>query len=272
MLSVDKTCIYAVAPKFSGKKAIAQKAIVGAISPYFADTLEQYEIDTFLRIAHFLAQVTHECAGFSTTEEFADGSKYEGRMDLGNTQEGDGPRYKGRGLLQLTGRANYKRLGDRLFLPLEDQPKLAADPVVSLKIACEYWRDRKINAPADNDDLITVTKKVNGGDNGLEDRRNYLKKAKAALSSLSAGTSPQPLPVLFRGLTGVDVETLQLALRKKGYLLAIDREFGAATELAVKTFQATRGIEADGIVGIMTWAALGSAGAAPQPSVPALAF
>jgi putative chitinase len=92
-----------------------------------------------------LAQTCHESAGFRTTEEFASGQAYEGRKDLGNTHTGDGVRYKGRGLLQLTGRANYREMGQRLGLPLEDQPELAAEPVLSLKIACEFWRRKAIN-------------------------------------------------------------------------------------------------------------------------------
>src|SRR5690606_28454782 len=108
-------------------------------------TLNAYQINTKLRIAHFMGQVAHECAGFRTTEEFASGAAYEGRADLGNNQTGDGVRYKGRGLIQLTGRANYRRIGGLLGLPLEAEPQLAAEPATSLKIACEYWKIRNIN-------------------------------------------------------------------------------------------------------------------------------
>ena len=82
-------------------------------------TLEAYGIDTRLRIAHFLGQTCHESAGFRTTEEFASGEAYEGRKDLGNIKKGDGRRYKGRGLLQLTGRANYAEHGKMLGVDLE---------------------------------------------------------------------------------------------------------------------------------------------------------
>lgn len=260
MLTLDKECIFRIAPKFSGEKAESQKRIVQDVEPILSSTLADYEIDSFLRVAHFLAQVTHECAGWRTTEEFASGDAYEGRKDLGNTQKGDGRRYKGRGLIQLTGRANYRRIGAKLILPIEDEPELAADPKVSLKIACEYWTGRNINVDADRDDLIAVTRKINGGTNGLEDRRDYLKRAKAVLASLAAGAAvAKPFSVLHRGMVGPEVEALQVALRQQGFMLAVDQEFGAATELAVKTFQAARGMVPDGIVGAFTWSALSGA-------------
>ncbi len=95
MYPVDGHFILKVAPKFSGDKAARQSEIVSAISPVFATMLNYYKINTKLRIAHFMGQITHECAGFRTTEEFASGAAYEGRKDLGNTHAGDGKRYKG---------------------------------------------------------------------------------------------------------------------------------------------------------------------------------
>ena len=192
MYLLDENFILRVAPRFSGAVAARQRAIVAAIAPAFGETLARYEIATLLRIAHFMAQVTHECAGFRTTEEFASGQAYEGRKDLGNLRRGDGRRYKGRGLIQLTGRANYRRIGARLGLDLEGDPALAAEPVTSLKIACEYWTSRDINAAADRDDLPRVTRLVNGGLNGLEDRRRYLLRAKAALADMPRASSAPP--------------------------------------------------------------------------------
>jgi putative chitinase len=249
-----------VAPKFSGAKQAAQARIVGAISGRFAETLDHYQISTYLRIAHFMGQVTHECAGFRTTEEFASGAGYNGRADLGNTQPGDGPRYKGRGLLQLTGRFNYRRMGPKLGLDLEGNPVLAGDPLTSLHTACEYWSGHKINALCDADDLERVTRAVNGGLNGLDDRRFYLGRAKTALKArmgtIMAHAEGGAAPVLRRGSKGDVVAEVQRLLHAKGFQIAIDQDFGPATELAVVQFQRKAKLEPDGIVGRMTWAAL----------------
>lgn len=262
MFGLDGDFILEVAPRFSGTKAAAQAAIVGAIAGDFERILAEYDIDTYLRVAHFMGQVTHECAGFRTTEEFASGAAYEGRIDLGNTQPGDGRRYKGRGLLQLTGRANYHRYGELMDLPLEAEPHLAAEPLTSLRIACEYWKDRHINPKCDQDNLVAVTRKVNGGTNGLDDRRRYLQKAKAALrarmGTVIASTSGDSRPVLRRGSFGEAVSRLQELLRAEGFGLSIDADFGGATELAVLEYQRRKGLEVDGIVGRQTWDALGA--------------
>ena len=122
-------------------------------------------------------------------------------VDLGNTKPGDGPRYKGRGLIQLTGRANYREYGKAMGVDLEGDPQKAGDPELSLAIACEYWKRRKINPDADRDDIVTVTKKINGGRNGLADRAQYLAKAKAAIARIEghqvSGAAPRRRPAAF---------------------------------------------------------------------------
>ena len=264
MIPVDGHTMREIAPRFSGELAERQDAIITAVGPVLATTLEAYEIDNRLRIAHFLAQTCHESAGFRTTEEFASGQGYEGRADLGNTQPGDGPRYKGRGLLQLTGRANYRRIGAALGVDLEANPELAGQPVLSLKIACEFWKRNEINPLCDDDDVVGVTRKVNGGKNGLAERSALTGKAKAAIARIEAfmlaGQRPAAgnLPLLRRGSNGEAVGDLQRLLRDRGFSLAVDEDFGAATELAVTSFQDRFGLEADGIVGAVTWAALAS--------------
>ena len=263
MIPVDGQLMFDVAPRFSGAKARRQKEIIDEIGPVLPATLDAYAINTRLRIAHFVGQTCHESAGFRTTEEFASGAAYEWRKDLGNTERGDGRRYKGRGLIQLTGRANYRRCGKALGIDLEASPNLAEDPRLSLRIACEYWKSRKINYACDRDDIITITKRINGGLNGLFDRRRYTAKAKAAVSRIEgfviAGSSPGRRPVLHRGSLGEAVSDLQERLRDLGYPLAIDGDFGPATELAVAAFQRAHQLRTDGIVGKKTWAALAKA-------------
>lgn len=181
MAELDATILRAIAPRIGGAKGQKQAEIIDAVGAVLADTLAKYEINSDLRVAHFLAQAAHECDGFCTTQEYASGAAYEGRKDLGNTQPGDGKRYKGRGLFQLTGRANYKKFGERMDLDLENDPEIGAEPATSLAIACEYWKDKKLNEFADDDDIETITRKINGGLNGLDDRENYLEKAKKVL-------------------------------------------------------------------------------------------
>jgi len=279
MIMVDTETLEAIAPRVGGAKGARQRGIIAAVGAVLHDTLERYQIDTPLRVAHFLAQAFHESDGMCTTEEYASGAAYEGRRDLGNIQPGDGVRYKGRGLFQLTGRANYAAFGPKIGIPdLVDQPERAADPAVSLLIACEYWKERRggLNPFADQDDIITITKAINGGLNGLPDRRLYLAKAKMALArTVAAGIAfNQPAgapPVLRRGSRSGQVEDLQRALAKAGLPVAIDGDFGPGTEAIVRAFQAARGLAADGIVGPSTWAALAAAAPAAQPAAAAAA-
>lgn len=138
-------------------------------------------LDSGLRLAHFIAQVAHESGGFVYMEEIASGAAYEGRADLGNTQAGDGKRYKGRGPLQLTGRANYREYGQALGIYFEEHPDIVAYPSIGLHVACEYWKRKGLSALADMDDVTAITKKVNGGLNGFDDRKSKLAKVKGLI-------------------------------------------------------------------------------------------
>jgi putative chitinase len=138
-------------------------------------------INNRLRWVHFLAQAAHETGGFRYLVELGGPTyfaKYDGRKDLGNMAPGDGARYRGRGIFQLTGRANYRTYGEALGLPLDDQPDLASKPDVAVKVAGLYWERRNLSLAADRDDLNAITKAINGGTNGLADRANYLTKLK----------------------------------------------------------------------------------------------
>jgi putative chitinase len=160
-------------------------------------------------------------------------------------------------LIQLTGRANYKTYGDQLGLDLVGNPDLAADPVTSLAIACEYWREHGLNAFADRDDIETITRRINGGLNGLESRRAYLTRAKAALGIAGASGTPAAARTTLRlGASGEQVTELQSMLAAKGLEVAADDQFGPATAAAVEQFQADQGLLADGVVGPQTWDAL----------------
>lgn len=137
--------------------------------------------DSGLRLAHFMAQLIHESGGFRWMEELASGAAYEGRRDLGNTQPGDGRRFKGRGPIQITGRANYRRYGLRIGIDIERHPEIAALPSIGLHLALEYWRRGGLNSLADADNLLAITRLINGGTNGLADRRAQLARLKAWL-------------------------------------------------------------------------------------------
>ena len=166
-------------------QVVMPRAVPKKIDLYFDPLvagMKKYDITTGLRMTHFIAQIGHETASLLYTEEIADGSAYEGRQDLGNSHPGDGKRYKGRGLIQLTGRANYTAYSkDSGIDYVADPERVASDPFVAVDVACWYWNRRKINNLADKDDVKAVTKAVNGGYNGLDDRIEYLHRAKAVL-------------------------------------------------------------------------------------------
>jgi len=138
-------------------------------------------MDSPLRLAHFMGQLVHESGGFRYMEEIASGQAYEGRRDLGNLQPGDGKRFKGRGPIQVTGRANYRRYGQRIGIDIESHPEIAAVPSIGLHLALEYWKVNGLNTFADADNLLAITKAINGGTNGLDDRKAQLAKAKGLL-------------------------------------------------------------------------------------------
>jgi putative chitinase len=142
----------------------------------------EFEINTTTRQQHFLAQVAHESDDFQTTQEYASGAAYEGRKDLGNTQKGDGRRYKGRGLIQLTGRANYAAAEKALFRPYVGRPELVEAFPDAAIVSGWFWKTHGCNELADKDDVKLVTKRVNGGLNGLTQRTAYLSTARTALA------------------------------------------------------------------------------------------
>ena len=139
--------------------------------------LAKYEITTPARIRHFLSQTAHESGGGRYKKELASGEAYNGRDDLGNTSPGDGPKYKGAGYIQLTGKYNYSRLAEYLNDPrvMEGVEYVAENlPFTS---AGYWWEDNRMNELIDGGaDVLAVTKRVNGGTNGLADREHYYQR------------------------------------------------------------------------------------------------
>ena len=147
----------------------------------YKSLLAKYGITTPLRLAHFFSQIAHESGGFKYLAELGGKSyfdKYEGRKDLGNTQKGDGYKFKGRGYIQVTGRANYSEISKDLKIDFINNPELLEQEVNAMVSALWFWNKRKLNQFADLDDIKTITKKINGGYNGLKERQEYLAQYK----------------------------------------------------------------------------------------------
>jgi predicted chitinase len=250
--------------------------------PFIQQAMQEFEITSYLREAAFLAQLAHESGELRYMEEIASGAAYEGRKDLGNTQPGDGKRYKGRGPIQLTGRANYQKYGDLLGIDLINNPTVAATKEVGFRIAGQFWKLNGLNPLADQQDFKQITKRINGGYNGLDDRTKYYNRAKQVLNkndavdasapasvppavadavlavSTPAGGAPPPYPgtALRQGSKGAAVQTMQQQLVTLGYQIGADGNFGPGTRNAVMDFQGKKGLTNDGVCGPGTWAAL----------------
>ena len=149
-------------------------------------TLHRYEINSTERITAFLAQVGHESGRLLYAREIwgptAAQQRYEGRSDLGNIQRGDGKRYMGRGLIQITGRANYQQVSDALGVDFVSKPELLESTLYASLSAGWYWDSRRLNRWADSGDFERITRRINGGVNGLEDRYALLEAAREAVA------------------------------------------------------------------------------------------
>lgn len=186
--------------------------------PYIISAMDEGDIETPQRVAAFLAQLAHESGEYRYMEELASGEAYEGRADLGNWLPGDGVRFKGRGPIQITGRNNYAACGAALGLGLLAQPQLLTLPEHATRSAVWFWNRHNLSKLADVDWFKTITRRINGGLNGLSDRRFYWDRNRALLS-----------------LPFVD----------------LDRETDA-----IRQFQRDNGLTPDGVVGPNTMRAL----------------
>ena len=253
--------------------------------------LPKYDITTDQRIAGFISQCAHESMDFNAMSEnlnyreetlnkvfpryFGPGKRNAAEyaknpekianyvyMDefrtskLGNTQPGDGWRFRGRGLKQLTGRDNYTRFAKDYDMTAEEAAEWLETKEGALASALWFWNTNKLNAIADTGNVAALTKKINGGDIGLADRQARYAKAMAALGGKIDTSAPAAAPaastgVLRVGSTGHDVKRMQTALR-----IPSDGQFGPGTEAALKKWQAANGLTADGVAGPKTLAKL----------------
>ena len=259
------------------------------------EVLPKYGITTKLRVAAFIAQCAHESGDFRIMEENLNYSakalnavfgRYFGPapkrnadeyarnpekianyvyMDefrskggqMGNVQEGDGYRFRGRGLKQLTGRNNYTNFGKTIGMTAEQAAEYVATEKGAIESACWFWQANNLNSIADTDDVVKMTKKINGGDIGLADRQKRYAHAMGVLGGeikavpVAESNSGTP-PTLRKGSKGEWVKKMQKVLGA-----AADGDFGPGTERAVKEWQAKNGLVADGIVGPKTLAKMG---------------
>lgn len=257
--------------------------------------LPKYGITTPQRIAGFVSQCSHESQDFRALSEnlsyrqetllkvfpryFGPGKRNAAEyarnpekianyvyMDefrtskLGNTQPGDGWRFRGRGLKQLTGRDNYTRFAKDYNMTAEQAAEWLETKEGALASALWFWNTNKLNAIADTADVAALTKKINGGNIGLPDRQARYTKAMAALGGKVSAPAPAPakapakaapVETLRKGSKGEGVKKMQAALR-----ITADGDFGPGTEAALKKWQARNGLIADGIAGPRTLAKL----------------
>ena len=153
----------------------------GAFVPALNTAMNHYQIIGTTRIAAFIAQIGHESGQLKYVKEIWGPTKaqarYEGRADLGNTQPGDGSKYRGRGFIQITGRANYEACGEALGVDLVNHPELLEKPQHACMSAAWFWASRGLNTLADAGQFDTITRRINGGQNGAADRQMLYARA-----------------------------------------------------------------------------------------------
>ena len=158
----------------------------GVFVPVLNTAMLRYQIVGAKRVAAFVAQIGHESGQLVYVREIwgptPAQAKYEGRKDLGNTVAGDGFKYRGRGLIQITGRANYAACGEALGLDLINQPTLLEQPQYAAMSAAWFWSMKDLNTLADKGDFVKITRRINGGLNGQADRQGLYDKALKVLA------------------------------------------------------------------------------------------
>jgi putative chitinase len=161
-------------------------AKAGVFAPVLNTAMQRYQIVGSKRMAAFIAQIGHESGQLRYVREIwgptPTQAKYEGRADLGNTVAGDGSKYRGRGLIQVTGRANYAACGEALGVDLITQPELLEQPQYACMSAAWFWATRGLNTLADAGDFERITRRINGGINGLAERQAFYQAALKVLA------------------------------------------------------------------------------------------
>ncbi len=198
-------------------------------------------------------------------------SVYGGR--LGNTEPNDGWLFRGSGCKQTTGKANFQAVEKDTGLPVIANPDMLRGFGEALQSACIYWRDNQLNRFADADDVVGLTKAIQGGAGGLPDRRIYTDRAKRVAWTLEASDRSPAAPkqsdnrdlILRMGAKGEAVTAAQELLSHHGYEILVDGKFGGGTDNIVREFQEDRGLMADGVIGPSTWSALRAEPPAPLP-------
>jgi putative chitinase len=244
------------------------------------EILPKYEVTTANRIAGFFAQTGHESQSLKVLEEnlfyraetldkifpkyFKNAGRnaaeyakqpqkianivYANRMGNGDAASNDGYNFRGRGPIQLTGRENYTNFGKTVGLTAEQVIDYIQTKKGALESACWYWKSRNLNAACDANDIVKMTKLINGGTIGLEDRQKHYNEALAILGGATPAAAHAPSGgVLRRGSKGDEVKKMQAKLG-----LAADGDFGPGTEAALKKWQAANGLTADGVAGPKT--------------------
>ena len=242
----------------------------------------KYEITTTHRVAGFLAQTAHESANYKTiTENLNYSSKalnaifgkyfkragvdaqkyhrqpekianriYAGRMDNGDTASGDGWTFRGGGILQLTGRYNYTEFGKTVGMSAEEATDYVRTPKGAIESACWFWKTNNINKYCDADDIVRMTKRINGGTIGLADRKKHYAHALEILGEHwepSEDNDDVEYSLIRQGSKGGTVKKLQEALG-----ITADGHFGAGTEQALRSWQRENDCTPDGVAGPQT--------------------
>ena len=230
------------------------KRTAQAHAPFLAAAMRECDITTKARAEMFLAQLFHESIMLSTFEEIASGAAYEGRKDLGNVQRGDGVRFKGRGPIQVTGRANYKWMSDKLGADFIAQPKLLATARYGYRAAAAFWTRANLNAKADKGDFEGVTRSINGA--ATWNAPSHQARRVALLARIRTVDVRPGRAYLRRGDKGDAVVVLtrrlsfiQSPMTGTHYLDGKRQKFDGATVKALKQFQTEHALKPDGRFG-----------------------